>query len=494
MKLSPFTIPYRAIQRSSSILFVAFFASRSEASRVVGGPLVIIGLAVFALLAILGYELAYYRRFEYHLTEDTLDIYSGVFSRRERELPYQRIQNVDISRNVVQRILGIASVGLETAGGSQTEGTINYVTGAEAKRLQRAIQRRKRDVDDTEESPELTSEDEEELLYAISAQELGLVGALSFDARVLGVISLVGPGSVPVLSGMVTAPQAMLVGLGSLLVGGLVVAAWLLGIAVAIVNYYGFRLTRLDEDLRYERGLFRRYSGSIPLAKVQTITIEDNPLKRWFGYATLTVETAGYSPNRSGGQGSQVAVPIARTDRIYRLAEEIEPVDDIEFNRPPKRTRRRYVIRYLLVLFGLTGGLLVADRYLSMSIPWFATVAALPLLPIAADRKWRHRGYWVGPDHVVTRNGFWSRSVKIVPYYRIQTVIDSRTVFQRRWELATIVVDTAGSLSLTGSTAAAADIEQLDATALQRTLNQRLQESLTLRRSQPMNSGPSSSD
>ncbi|MFB6300649.1 MAG: PH domain-containing protein [Halobacteriales archaeon] len=477
MKLSPFTIPYRVFQRSSSILFVAFFASRSEASRIIGGPIVIIGLAALILIAILGYEVAYYRRFEYHLTEDTLDIYSGVFSRRERELPYQRIQNVDISRNVVQRLLGIASVGLETAGGSQTEGTINYVSAAEAKRLQRAIQRRKRDDDDTEDMTP-TAEADEEVLYAITNQELGLVGALSFDARVLGVLSLVGPGSVPFLSNVISGPQAVLLGLGSLLVGGLLLGAWLLGIVVAIVNYYDFRLTRLDDDLRYERGLFRRYSGSIPLGKVQTVTIEDNPLKRLFGYATLTVETAGYSPASNRGQGSQVAIPIARTERIYRLAKEIEPVGDITFDRPPKRTRRRYAVRYLLSLGGLTIILFAVDQYLSNGFPWFATVITIPLLPIAADRKWHHRGYWVGPDHIVTRNGFWNRSVKLVPYYRIQTIIDSRTIFQRRWELATIVIDTAGSVSLTASTAAAVDIEQLDASALQRTLNQRLQDAL----------------
>ena len=50
------------------------------------------------------------------------------------------------------------------------------------------------------------------------------------------------------------------------------------------------------------------------------------------------------------------------------------------------------------------------------------------------------------------------RRTKIVPYYRIQTVIDARTVFQRRLDLATVTVDTAGSLSLGGQDAAAVDI------------------------------------
>jgi len=68
---------------------------------------------------------------------------------------------------------------------------------------------------------------------------------------------------------------------------------------VALNYYYGFRLSRAGDELRYERGLFRRYSGSIPTEKVQALRIADNPAKRAL-YASLSIETAGYAP----GQGA----------------------------------------------------------------------------------------------------------------------------------------------------------------------------------------------
>ncbi|MDB2298106.1 PH domain-containing protein, partial [Halorubrum ezzemoulense] len=105
-------------------------------------PLAVGGGAAI-LLVTFAYEFAYYRRFEYVLTEDTLDISSGVISRLEREIPYRRIQNVDVSRGVIQRAIGVAAVDLETAGGSRTEGSIRFVTPDEATRLQREVQRRK---------------------------------------------------------------------------------------------------------------------------------------------------------------------------------------------------------------------------------------------------------------------------------------------------------------------------------------------------------------
>ena len=102
-------------------------------------------------------------------------------------------------------------------------------------------------------------------------------------------------------------------------------------------------------------------------------------------------------------------------------------------------------------------------------------------MPVAAHLKWRHRGYALDDDHVVTRNGVLRRQTKLVPYYRVQTVIDSRTLFQRRWSLGTVTADTAGSLSLTGADAAAADVDDETAARLRETLVDRLYESLDRR-------------
>ncbi|MFC7173835.1 PH domain-containing protein [Haloplanus litoreus] len=88
----------------------------------------------------------------------------------------------------------------------------------------------------------------------------------------------------------------------------------------------------------------------------------------------------------------------------------------------------------------------------------------------------------MGENHVVTRNGVLRRRIKVVPYYRIQTVIDTQTVFQRRWGVATVTADTAGSLSIVGHDAAAVDVDESTAERLRTTLDTRLRESLAARR------------
>ncbi|TKX70213.1 PH domain-containing protein [Halorubrum sp. SP9] len=493
MKLAPQSVPYRALQKAAGTAVALFVIVNSGGF---GLPLAVAGGAAI-LVAMFAYEVAYYRRFEYVLTEDTLDISSGVISRREREIPYRRIQNVDVSRGVIQRAIGVAAVDLETAGGSSTEGSIRFVTPEEATRLQREVQRRKSGVDRPADAGEGAATDadaveggrddafapNEEELFAISPGELALVGALSFDGRLIGLLAFLSSGSFPVLSNFLPETSAVAVTATAIVgVALLFLASWLIGAGVAFSNYYGFRLARAGDELRYERGLFRRYSGSIPTEKVQTLRITDNPAKRALGYASLSIETAGYAPGQDSESGNQSAVPIAATDRVYRLAHEIESFGSPEFNRPPKRIRWRYVIRYAMIVGALTGIAYGANWYLSETLPWYGVAALLLVVPPAAHLKWKHRGYWLGEDHLLTRNGFWSRTVAVVPYYRIQNVIDSRTVFQRRWGVATIVADTAGSGSLTGTDAAAVDFELDEAESLKETLTERLATAVAARR------------
>jgi len=318
VKLAPQSVPYRAFQKVAGIVVVIFFIVNSND----WGFLAAVAAAGAVLLVAVAYEVAYYRRFDYELTDDTLDISSGVISRREREIPYRRIQNVDVSRSVVQRAIGVSAVDLETAGGSSTEGSIRFVTPAEATRLQREVQRRKSAASGGE-SPGTSADADgestgvgptEEELFAISPSELALVGALSFDGRLIGLLAFLGSGSFPVLSSFVPdASAAALSALAIVAVGLLFLISWVVGAGLAFSNYYGFRLLRAGDELRYERGLFRRYSGSIPTEKVQTLSVRDNPAKRALGYASLSIETAGYAPGRAATTGVR---PPSRSRRL----------------------------------------------------------------------------------------------------------------------------------------------------------------------------------
>jgi putative membrane protein len=483
VKLHPLSLVLRAVPRGIQLAIGGFLLASFDAVAGFGSstPLVVLlTLAGFALGA--GYELLHYRRFEYELTTETLDIGSGVFSRREREIPVRRVQNVDISRGVVQRALAIAAVDIETAGGGETEASLRYVSYEEAKHLQQGIQRRKRGESD----PTGTDEREEraELLFELDSRDLVVLGLVAPDLRALVPVLFF---AVPTLG--ISIPD-LLIESGAFGVGprgaALAVVSWAATAAVTAARYYDFRLTRFDDELRYERGLLSRYDGSIPLDKIQQVDIRENALMRRLGYGSLAVETAGYTPGEGPSGGSEAAIPLAERGRVLAFARSIDGFDfgDPGFSRPPRRARRRYGVRYALALVVIVGVLYAANAVIDVPLLrfWYVPLAGLLVVPFAAHYKWRNRGYATEPEHVLTRNGFWRRTIAVVPAYRVQTVIQTATPFQRWRSLATVAIDTAGSLSVTDRGARAVDFDASEATDLRETVRRRLGESLAVRR------------
>jgi membrane protein YdbS with pleckstrin-like domain len=57
-----------------------------------------------------------YKNWKYELTKDSLKIEKGVIVKKYKSIPYERIQNVDITRGVLARIIGFSTVDIQTAG------------------------------------------------------------------------------------------------------------------------------------------------------------------------------------------------------------------------------------------------------------------------------------------------------------------------------------------------------------------------------------------
>ncbi len=491
--LHPYSVPYRSLSRSLSTGSLFFFVGVFTSPGGGGTDLpVLAAMVAVGILVGIAYELAYYRRFRYELTGDSFDVASGVISRRDREVPLRRVQNVDVQQNVLQRALGIAAVNVETAGGGETEVVLHYVGEAEAERLQHRLRTGARE--DAEESgikdgETRREEAEEELLFAIQPNELAILSVFTIDpgASLLATVALsFASGFDPTALVPLEAFEGDLPGTGlialALAVLVFLLVAWIVSAALTFSRYYGFRLTRAGEELRYERGLLQRYSGTIPLDKVQTLTVEESIPFRWIGYGSLAVETAGYAPGQSGSGGAESAVPIAERDRVRALARSIEPFGDPELEPSPTRARERYTVRYAAVVALLVAAGYALDAVTDVVGDWYVLAAFALAVPVAAHLKWKSRGFAVGERYFFARTGFWKRTTKVVPHYRIQSVVDTRNVFQRRRRLASVTADTASSAAFFGRAATAYDVDAGRAAELREELNDRLQERLRERK------------
>lgn len=109
-----------------------------------------ISFGFFILTIAIAYLAAYlsYINYSYQLEEHVFKKEFGVIMRRSTNIPYERIQNVDIVRGLLSRMLGLADLNIQTAGGNsyglKSEGRLPGVSKQDAVRIQAELLARAR--------------------------------------------------------------------------------------------------------------------------------------------------------------------------------------------------------------------------------------------------------------------------------------------------------------------------------------------------------------
>ena len=85
-----------------------------------------------------------WKNLSYELTPTEFSLFSGIINKKRRHVPYQRIQSVNQQAGVMQRVLGICNVKIDTAGGAANDAVLlRYVRTSEAEALRSELFRRK---------------------------------------------------------------------------------------------------------------------------------------------------------------------------------------------------------------------------------------------------------------------------------------------------------------------------------------------------------------
>ncbi len=72
-----------------------------------------------------------YKNFSYTLGDTEVLIRTGVLHKRRVDIPYKSIENVSIERPLYQRVFGLGTIILDTAGGDEKEGVIPGIDDTE---------------------------------------------------------------------------------------------------------------------------------------------------------------------------------------------------------------------------------------------------------------------------------------------------------------------------------------------------------------------------
>jgi putative membrane protein len=424
------------------------------------------------LLAGSGIMVAFFRylSLRYWVADGRLVIRSGIVSRQLRTIPLDKIQNVELRQNPIQQLVDVVDFRIETAAGPEAEAHLAVLARAEAERLKtELLSGRATPTGEAETAPQPI------VIWQAALGDLVFLGATSNRAGAIigalaGMLFFLGQElpqyfervrkGVEGVSGVVSPVLA-----GAVVLVAMLVLGWLLSIALTVVGYFGFQVTREpDGRLRRRYGLLSRFETVVNPARIQILRLGASWLRRRLGFWEVAAHTAGSSYDGQGA-GSALLCPLLRRGELASFSDRVFPgldLEAVEWKPVSRATIRRGFIRYVVVVLVLVGTAVAGFGHWAWSL---GLVPGVILAWLLARRRYHVLAWALHAGHLVARTGVLHRRLTIVPESKIQWVGLTRSPFQRRLGIASAIVATAAGA------AHIVDLEEEKAVRLQQSLS-----------------------
>lgn len=435
-------------------LLIALFAGGGDRYEVIGALFVIPGI----IIALLQYSV-----YRYQLDDNEIVIREGVFVKNVRHVKYERIQNLNLTRNPLHRLLGVAQLELESASGGKPEAVMRVVSLAAVDDIRDRVLQAKAGMATTSTNDNVevdSSLDMSNDILAIPLAELIKAGIISNKGMLVvafffGLMAQTRATDKffnkledylePLFSG-INFDLSQPVSIALLAFIGIVaffIFIRILSIIFMVFTYYGFLLTRSGDKLQASYGLVTQFNATVPRQRIQQISITENLLHSYFQRAAVRIATAGgMANNPQGGKSLKWIAPIIPADETEDFVGIVQPElsrDVSQWHKVPFRAWRRVTRFFTFYLVAAMAGLYFLVSWHSL---WLLTL--LPMIVLYSRRLVASMRYGFTDNALVYESGWLVKHKTYVPINKIQSVSFSQTPFDRRNKMARVAIDVAG--------------------------------------------------
>ncbi|MDU1307802.1 MAG: PH domain-containing protein [Clostridium perfringens] len=450
--------------------------------------IVIIGVVLLAIIV----SILKWKREYMILKGDEAYYHKGIFSKNTTIIPKKSFKSMDISQNLIERILGYKIVKIESPSREVGEEDIkmslsdediallkNFAFGANKEFnkelnnevsegfdlkenifresfLDSEVEKLKEDYDSTLNNRENINESEKVHINngekvnikekKISNKDLILYGFTSFNLFIAIILMFNAWGKIEkfinseyvdsVINGYI-ANEASKIGIIFAIVGLIVALIILKAIATVyyFIKYYNFTLLKEGENIKIKYGFFSTKEFSFKENSIKLIKLKSNPLRQLLKRYEINVVIKGYS-----GEGKEqiIMYPIGNDKEVQDIIREFIPKWSIEGDGEGIRHGKIFmIIKPVLIVFIIS---LVA--YLILKVKWVWFINIISLITIHSSiLKGRNINLKIEENKVRAVTGGFFRTIHILKGKDIQAVGFNTNPIQEKNNIGKIVID-----------------------------------------------------
>ena len=314
-----------------------------------------------------------YFYYSYQVVGDELIINKGWLSKSKTVVKLDKIHEVNLNQKLIHKIIGLYLVGVDTAGSSKTEITINGISYHKALALKEVLTntQSKIAVDTAEHSPEKSTEEftEDELINEPIPQKttfsekisIGLPSLIKIGLtrNYLQTFALLFAFSFQIIDQVRSflsydADEEDATRYGEMFqasnfeqLGGLLILMFILGVVFFVVvfnlvrtllSYYNYQINLKNNQLTVSYGLTDSHITAVPSQKVQLFKVQQNYFQKLMNLFEVKIQQVESTENNKQKKG--LVVPGANRlelDKIFHVIYQTDLEIPTEFLKPHKR-------------------------------------------------------------------------------------------------------------------------------------------------------------
>ena len=429
-------------------------------------PSWVLGIAPLVVVFVVAIGIASWWRLTFRATTEELIVTRGVFSRETMVIPFSKVQSVSIEEGLLQRIFGLVSASIDTAGSALVEFSIHGIQREQAEALRRLASQAHRSaqtpagstsvlappsdpairglIPPTGPAPVISQPQEQRttVLAKRTPKELMLIGMLGnpFGGLALlgalfifadDLIEVVGD-RLPDVDSSAIQPSSTIAAVVLAVAATVFLLSWVaIGLRTVVVDW-DLELSSTEEGLSVAAGLLKRRSQSSRLNKVQSIEVTHGPLLRLVGFCRLRLRTIG---------SGDLVIPGVSVGELTAIREQVSLPFQPDIDR---RVSRHLMFQRVRMALYLAIPAAVATAFLNLRVALIWLV--IPLL--AASKAFLfHRSFrWDMADGIISRRSGNLFITEIgMATGKTQKVEVSQSFYQRRRGLSSISISNAES-------------------------------------------------
>lgn len=424
-------VPLSGVHRGSALslitgavsgLGVAFGVSLVAIVRTVGGnvakglPGVIAIASAIVALSVVSSVITWRTR-TWELTDAGIMLRSGLVTSKQLQVPYEHIHTVNMSSNLVERVLGLMTLDLDT-GAASSEGEATRIRGLQAgmaEALREELFRRKaamladQGLDARVAAADASAEADDgasptapvpspdacytlttaQLVFAALTEARVVAQAAAFLILIVQGINLLQESALVNLSDVAgdiaVLPVALLIGVAALLLALALIVGFAVSFVMSLIGFAGYRAERAGGRISVERGLLSRTSHTVALERIQSISIRQGIIRQLIGYAEVRASVVGAigSSDETSTADGVVLHPFIRLTEVDAFLASIAPdfsvvktgrvcfdssseeLEEIGLVRLPRAAARRLAFRTAMKSLALAVALAGAGVFLA---------------------------------------------------------------------------------------------------------------------------------